>query len=369
MIYFDNAATTMPLNNSYEPYYNPSSPHKLGILTERALRNARVKIAIILKCNPDELIFTSGGTEANNIAILGYTLAKTRQGVSLLCLPYEHPSVIAPMKFAQERGWASYDTLNLNNIPDGNLLISISHVNHETGDKININDIASYIKKKNPYAIIHVDGAQGFCKETLNLNNIDMYSFSGHKCHSPTGVGGLWIRKGLRIVPIIYGGGQENGLRAGTENVNGIAQMSDAVEILNKNIASYHLHVCNIREVLLQIQSTLPNVTVNSLKMHSSDDIKNRIYDSSPYIINMSFLGIKGEVLVHALSDKGVHVSMGAACHKHKRGKSSLESMGFGTNIAESAVRFSFSAYNTLLEAERACDIIINEVKRLRKII
>ena len=367
MIYFDNAATTLPLSKPHDIYYNPSSPHNLGIISERRLRNAREKIAAILNCNVNELIFTSGGTESNNIAILGYALSNTRQDVNLLCLPYEHPSITAPMQVAHERGWAIYSALNYNNIPDGNILCSLSHVNHETGDIHDIKMITTIIKNKNPKAIIHIDGVQSICKEDLWLENIDLYSFSGHKCHGPSGTGGLWIRKGLRITPIIHGGGQENGLRAGTENVTGLVNMAEAIIIMHKNLYNNHRHVYSIKEILMQLCDDLPDVTINTYRslLHGND--ADYICGSSPYILNMSFLGIKGEVLVHALSRKDIHVSMGAACNRNKRVKTALEQMGFSTAIADSAIRFSFSAYNTKKEAEIVRDTVITEVTRLRK--
>jgi len=372
MIYFDNAATAMPhrLCNVDSAQHNPmtdtghtfnaSSPHKLGIIAERTLREARSQLASILGCDANEIVFTSGGTESNNLAILGYTLASVRQGVNLLTAPYEHPSIIKPMQFAYERGWASsIEKKCLNDsikLTGGNTLVSVSHINHETGDINDIKAISSTVKKTNPKAVIHVDGAQSFCKEIINLDDVDMYSFSGHKFHGPPGIGGLWVRKGLRIISIMHGGGQEGGMRSGTENVAGIVQMTTIATHLQKKISENRQHVSSIRAILLSLKDILPHTTFNSRGA------------SSPYILNMSFLGIKGEVLVHALSDKGLYVSMGAACQSRKNKKTALEFMGYDKKIAESAVRFSFSPYNTMDEAKKACDIIINEVTRLRKI-
>jgi len=364
MIYFDNAATTPPIS-SPEIFYNPSSPHALGIKAERALRDARKTItaALGLTANPlpspDEITFTSGGTESNNLAILGYTLANMRHSVNLISAPHEHPSILAPIRFAQERGWATGETdLKANCEVSGANLICISHVNHETGDINDIGTIAKEIKKNNPSAIIHVDGAQGFCKEPISLHDIDMYSFSGHKCHGPTGTGGLWVRKGLRLTPFMHGGGQENHLRAGTENVAAIAQMAEAAKTMSQQLQTNHTHVAKLKTIMLGLQNTLPDVHVNAL-----------CESVSPYILNMSFTGIKGEILVHALSEKGIYVSMGAACNSRKRAPSALEVMGFSPEIAKSAIRFSFSPLNHVSEAEQAHDIVAETVKRLRHVI
>jgi len=370
MIYFDNAATTQP-TGSPNLFHNPSSPHALGIKADRALRDARARVSIIFgKLNThsasatfishsssfssDEFIFTSGGTESNNMAILGHVFSNMRQGTSLVFAPHEHPSITAPCNFACERNWAKH--AHIDAIPQGNALVSLSHVCHETGDINDINSIAADIKSRNPFAIIHVDGAQGFCKENFCLDSIDMYSFSGHKVHGPAGVGGLWIRKGTALTPLLYGGEQENELRSGTENVTGIIQMTDAIETLAHNIEEYRSHVAAIKKVMAGLCDNLPDVVINSSGA-----------SSSPYILNMSFLGVKGEVLVHALSEKGLYVSMGAACRSRKSTKSALELMGFSSEIAKSAIRFSFSHTNTLKEAEHAYELVSSEVKRFRK--
>ena len=360
MIYFDNASTTSPITIP-QLLHNPSSPHALGIKAERVLRQSRKTIAHILsspsnQINPDEIIFTSGGTESNNIAILGYVLTNTRHNINLMSSTFEHPSILAPIQFAHERNWAHKITWN--NSPQGPTLVFISHVNHETGDINDISAISETIKKNNPVAIIFIDGAQGFCKEKICLSNIDMYSFSGHKCHGPMGTGGLWVKKNLRLTPLFHGGGQEGGKRSGTENVPGIVQMAEAAESLHENLEASHVHVTNIKSATIRLKDLLPNVKVNSLGNHVS-----------PYILNMSFLGLKGEILVHALSEKGVYVSMGAACRSRKKAQPALELMGFTSEIAQSAIRFSFSPFNTLNEVEYARGIIVETVTQLRRLI
>jgi len=363
LIYFDNAATTKPIASSKD-FYNPSSPHDLGLSAQRALREARNKVLAGISSTfassgqssiPEgDIIFTSGGTEANNIAIAGFALAHSRQGAYIAAASYEHPSILSSVQFSLDRGWAS--SASFDSIPSaGAVLLSISQVGHETGDINDVRKIAQAAKSRNPSAVIHVDGVQGFCKELIPLDGIDIYSFSGHKIHGPYGVGGLWVRKGIKLTSMQPGGGQENGLRGGTENVSGIVQMAEAVETLASSIEDNRLHVGKIKSIIMSIKEDLPDVLINSLG------------DTSPYLLNMSFLGVKGEVLVHALSARGLYVSMGAACRSRSKAKSALELMGFGSEIAGSAIRFSFSPYNTVQEAEVARELIINEVNRFRK--
>jgi len=366
LIYFDNAASTAPLGTLHN-YYNPSSPHCLGIQSERALRSARNQISGIvsslnrhseppqhLSATDGDIIFTSGGTESNNLAIMGHTLAHIRQPIVIYCSTHEHPSLVAPTRFAIARHWAR-EAPTLESLTGKSLLV-ISHVNHETGDINDIETIASTLKAANPEASVLVDGAQSFCKEMLSLNSIDFYSFSGHKCHGPLGVGGLWVRKGAKLIPLLHGGGQENELRSGTENVPGIVQMAEAAHSLAQGFEANHSHATRIKGIIMSIQEILPDVLINALTANTS-----------PYILNMSFLGVKGEILVHALSEKDLCVSMGAACRSRKSGPSALELMGFASAVAESAIRFSFSYLNTLEEAYKAKELVIDQVRRFRK--
>ncbi|MCL2356102.1 MAG: aminotransferase class V-fold PLP-dependent enzyme [Defluviitaleaceae bacterium] len=362
-IYFDNAATTAPLffdcadGKSPLPYpANPSSPHGLGIRAERKLADARKDFAEILGCRPGEIIFTSGGTESNNLAILGFALANKRRGVTLFCEPQAHPSVIEPIKFAAELGLAEIgDRRDLEGPSRGLRLVCLSHVSHETGDICNLAETAARLKRENPETVVFADGAQGFCKE-FGHTGVDMYSFSGHKIHGAAGFGGLY--SGVRLVPFSRGGGQENGLRSGTENLHGAIQTACAAKHLAANLEENHARVAAIKAALREIAYALPDVTENAL----SDVV-------SPYILNLSFAGIKGETLVHVLSENGIFASMGAACRSRKKQKSALEAMGFSKERAESAVRFSFSHLNTLEEAEIAKRVVIEKVSELRRIL
>ncbi|MCL1845052.1 MAG: aminotransferase class V-fold PLP-dependent enzyme [Defluviitaleaceae bacterium] len=384
-IYFDNAATTAPLffvcdadaarDNArtiqsealFPRGSNPSSPHALGIRAERELAAARADFAATLSCRASEIVFTSGGTEANNLAILGFALANKRRGASIFAAPWEHPSVLEPIKFAAEQGLTDAGVFaNSSNCAAGQSanrpiaprLVCLSHVSHETGDICNLTETAARLKKENPETIVFVDGAQGFCKEMLSLANIDMYSFSGHKIHGASGFGGLFIRGGLRLVPLLHGGGQENALRAGTENLRGALKTAHAAKTLAADLKKNHTHAADLKSSLLELTRALPDVFENALTA-----------TTSPYILNLSFIGIKGETLVHVLSENGIYASMGAACRSRKKQKSALEVMGFDKSRAESAVRFSFSHLNTLEETETVKKIIIKKVSELRRIL
>lgn len=364
VIYFDNAATTPQLrfdNDVMIDYGNPSSPHGLGLQSERAVGRARASIRGILNCHEGEITFTSGGTESNNLALIGFAMANKRREICIYAEPWEHPSVLEPLRYIKEQGFAEVCITNLAEdikVSHEINLFSISHICHETGHINDINAFANAAKEKYPKAIIHVDGVQGFCKESADLTGIDMYTFSGHKCHGPVGVGGLAVRGNIKLSPLLHGGGQEKGLRPGTENVSGIISLANTASSLHSAHESSRKHVAQIKSIIESIKDDIPNVYVNQ-----------RDGDVSPYILNMSFLGISGETLVHALSEKGVYASMGAACRSRKRVKTALELMGFSEERTRSAVRFSFSHLNTQEEAEAAKAIIIATVEQLRRML
>jgi len=352
MIYFDNAATTAPLPFCENVWGNPSSPHMLGIAAERKLNQARAELAKILQCAPEEMIFTSGGTESNNLAIIGLAIANRRKDTTFVAEPWEHPSILEPLKYIAERSYAKVQLVPHSNWHDGpnKTVAVISQINHETGD---INDIGKMTKKiTNP--VIIVDGVQGFCKEACDLSGIAMYTFSAHKAHGPGGCGGLVKRK-VRIVPLMHGGGQENKMRPGTENVSGIAHMANSAKILESNRASNHQSVTMVKTILSELAHTLPHVAVNSLGAQVS-----------PYILSVSFLGVRSGVLVNLLAEKGLCVSMGAACNSKKKEKPALEAMGFSAELAQSAIRFSLSHLNTLEEAAHAKRVVAECVTHLR---
>ena len=364
LIYLDNAATTPTLNldtGAYE-FGNASSPHAVGLAAERLLYTARQDMARLVNCRESEIIFTSGGTEANNLAILGFALAHRRQSTTLHAAPWEHASVTAPMKFAQEIGVAQYIPIKSTGQdfrpvdPSSQNLVSIAQLSNETGEINDVSAIARELKAQNPQTIVHVDGIQGFCKEAIDLTNIDMYTFSGHKIHAGYGAGGLIVRN-ARLLPLLHGGGHEMGLRSGTENIPAILSLVAAAKHLAQQRITNHEHVSAVKAELLRITHELPDVHVNARQ------------EATPYILNLSFLGLKGETLVHLLSEKGVCASMGAACRSRSKNASALEAMGYGKERAESAVRLSFSHLNTIAEAVRAREIICECASQIRRVL
>jgi len=366
MIYYDNAATTPVLPTMRDSNLaNPSSPHALGIAAERKLSTSRKRLSGFLgqinKNTPPNIIFTSGGTESNNLALLGFAQANRRKKAVFMAEPWEHPSILEPLKYIKEQGFETIiaPRKEWQTSSSGICLAAISHVNSETGDISDVSAIAASLKKENPATIVLVDGIQGFFKECVDLSQVDMYTFSAHKFHGPTGVGGLAVRPNIRLAPIMYGGGQENKLRPGTENIQGILHMVDVVERILPALQNTAQHVGEIKKILLGLTAELPDVFVNAIASGAG---------VSSYILNMSFLGVKGEPLVNLLSEKGIYASMGAACRSRGNKKSVLEDMGFSKQRAESAVRFSFSHLNTVDEAHVAKAIIADCVTQLRSV-
>jgi len=372
MIYLDNAATTPLLpaeNNAPVPFYgNPSSPHAAGIAAERALTQARTQLASILSCKPDELFFTSGGTEGNNLAVLGFALSyinKVRHGgavPSILVEPWAHPSVLAPAQHAAQMGYATLITAPAtewaNKITAAPTLVCLSHIHHETGDRADIPALAQILKSANPNTIVFTDGAQGFCKD-LHAAPVysasDIYTVSGHKVHASGGC--IVVRKPVKLAPLFHGGGQETNLRPGTENVAAAVSLAHTAQFLQTQREAHHGHITRLYQALAAITDEIADAFVNTKP------------PTSPYILNLSFLGTRGEVLVHMLSERGIYASMGAACKsRNKRDTSSLALMGYAKDRAESAVRFSLSHLNTLDEIEETKRALKQNVAQLRKI-
>ena len=375
-IYFDNASTALPVySDTDDRFGNPSTTHALGIRAYNELNQAKKDLCKVLGCEKDELVFTSGGTESNNLAIIGYAIKHRRNNVRFYSLPWAHPSVTQTMKHVEALGFGNCHagsgfTLSILNSPsttawastiptdfaEGINFISLPQICHETGDRYDVAEISHAIKKQNPKNIIHIDGVQGFCKEKINLKNIDLYSFSGHKIHAPSGTGGLYVKKGVKLSALLYGGGQEMGLRAGTENTNGVADLCRAAKRLYENKDLIHHEVSDVKAELQRLTDELEFVYVNSTR------------ETSPYILNMSFSGVKGEVLVNMLSEKGIYVSTGAACKTSKKEVPALVLMGFSKERADSAIRFGFSHANTAHEAKHVRSAIVECVKMLRNL-
>ncbi len=376
-IYFDNAATTKTsevaiekmIFMSRENFANPSSVHKLGLLAEREINDAREVVANIINAKSEEIFFTSGATEANNLAIFGGVSANKRNGNHIITQKSEHASVMESIKELEDEGYkVSYLKNDQNGqidieelkslITKETILVSLMHVNNETGSILDIETIGKTIKGINKDTLFHTDCVQSFCKLEIDVqkNCADFISFSGHKLHAPKGVGGIYIKKGTKVSPRIFGGSQQKKVRPGTENIIGITALSESIKILNKDRVKNFEYVKSLRESLMDITNEIDDVHIN-------------VMEGSPYVLNISFIGVKGEVLVHALEEKGVYCSTGSACHKGV-GSSILQSYGYGSDIAESGLRISFCSENTMEEIEylkQALKEIVPMLRRFKK--
>ncbi|NMB34205.1 MAG: cysteine desulfurase [Clostridium sp.] len=357
-IYLDNSATTKPYDEVLDLidhinrniYGNPSSLHTKGIEAERLIRDAREIIARSLRVSRSEVYFTSGGTEANNLAIMGYLYANLRKGRHIITTKTEHPSILEVFEYMCGNGYAvdylDVDEDGLINIDDiGELikedtsLISILYVNNETGAVQPIDDIALLKNKIKKDVVLHIDAVQAYGKLKIIPQNqgIDMLSISSHKIHGPKGIGALYVNKNIRVEPLIFGGGQENLLRSGTENVSGICGFGKAADITFKQIDESEGHCQDIKTFFIKkLKADIGDIRIISSK------------DSSPYILNVSFPGIHAEVLLHHLGEQNIFVSTGAACSSKKRIHSHvLKAMGLSPDLIGGAIRFSFSFSNT----------------------
>lgn len=367
MIYLDNASTTKPTKpvidaviDAIENFGNPSSMHRLGIDSEKIINETKGEVARVLGVDGKNIYFTSGGTEANNTAIFGYVLANRKRGNHLITTKIEHPSVLETFKTLENEGFSvTYLSVDENgvisldeleqSITDETLLVSIMAVNNETGTIQPVDKVKEVIRKKSSTCVFHSDCVQAFCKIDIFPKKwgIDLVSVSGHKIHAIKGVGALYIADGIHIKPWIVGGGQQKSIRSGTENVPGIASLGAAVKSY-KRISSDVLE--NFKNKLIY---NIDNIKINSLS------------ENSGYILNVSFLGIKAEILLHALEAKGIYVSTGSACSTNKPMPSHvLSAMGCSGEEIKGAVRFSFSEK---FDADHAVEIIKNEVATIRK--
>jgi cysteine desulfurase len=363
-VYFDNSATTrvsepvkdIVVKTMTEDFGNPSSMHMVGVRAEKYIKDAQENIAKILKTDFKEIYFTSGGTEANNMAIIGSAQANKRKGNKIITSAVEHASVSNTMKYLETQGFEvvylpvdSHGVVSIEalkkEMDDKTILVSIMYVNNEVGAIQPINQIGEYIKKVNPQVVYHVDAIQAFGKMEIKpkKDKIDILTVSGHKIHGPKGVGFIYIKKNTKIQPIIWGGGQQMGVRSGTENVSGIAGIGQAAKDCYDHLEENIKNMTEVKDYLIEKLEEMEGVTVNSQKGK----------ESAPHIVSASFSGIRSEVLLHALEDKGIYVSAGSACSSNKPAVSAtLQAMGIDKNLLESTVRFSFSELNTVKEAE-----------------
>lgn len=396
-VYLDNAATTRCFESVREimsdvmdkDYGNPSSMHSIGIAAENRVKKAKKVIAEHLKVNEKEIYFTSGGTESDNLAIIGYALANKRAGKHLITNRTEHPAVLEPMKYLREQGFdVTYiDTdvtgkINMEQlekaVTDETILVSIMHVNNEIGTVQSIEEIAKRIKGKNPAVAFHVDGVQGFgkCRIYPKRIGVDMYSLSGHKIHGPKGVGALYINEKVKIHPIQFGGGQQKGLRSGTENVPGIAGLGKATEEIYTDFDKKIAKLYQLKEKFIYELLHLEDVTINGFSKKRIEEsvitgvseFQCFMEETAPHIVSATFRGIRSEVLLHALEDKQIYVSAGSACASNKPAVSqTLTAIGLPKELSESTIRFSFSVETTEEELEYTIKVLQELLPVLRK--
>lgn len=377
-IYLDNSATTKTLKEVNEAmlyalencYGNPSSLHNLGMKAEKAFTAAKEEFAKCLSCDIDEVYVTSGGTESNNIAILGYLKASKRHGKHIICTSVEHPGVYETVKSVEQEGYeVSYLGVNKDGyicldefektLREDTVLVCVMHVNNEVGSIMPIEKLKPIMKRKAPNAALFVDAVQSFGKVMIKPDKIgvDMMSASSHKIHGPKGIGMLYIKKGVRVLPVMYGGHQQKNIRSGTENVFGAVGFAKAAGIAYKDIDKNYSYVSELKNHLWSaIEKNIDSVVLNS------DE------NTLPYILNVSFVGIKAEILLHSLESKGIYVSTGSACSSNAPSPSrTLVCMGKDKREIEGAVRFSFSHTNTMEQIEYTAKILIEEVANIRK--
>ncbi|WP_455715793.1 cysteine desulfurase family protein [Anaerosporobacter sp.] len=369
--YLDNAATTrvfdsvrdIMMKTLEEDYGNPSSMHAKGVNAEKYITDARNIIAKSLKVDPKEIVFTSGGTESNNMALIGTALANNRSGKHIITTNIEHASVHNPLIFLESCGYevtylpvdgngrVKLDKLEEAIRPD-TILVSIMYVNNEVGAAQDVEAISKLVKSKNGNTLFHVDAIQAFGKYKIYPKRlgIDLLSVSGHKIHGPKGAGFLYIKDKVKIKPIIYGGEQQKGMRSGTENVPGIAGLGKAVEEMYTNHEQKVAHLYELKQYLIDEIRKLEGTTVNAVDLPT-------LQETAPHVVSISFDGVRSEVLLHSLEDKGVYVSSGSACASNHPGLSgTLRAIGVKKELLDSTIRFSFSVNTTKDEINYAIE-------------
>jgi cysteine desulfurase len=375
-IYLDNAATT-PVHSTVikamvdcmvNDYGNSSSLHRLGLRAEKRVKEAREQLASVMKVKSDEIFFTSGGTESNNLAILGTVMDRRRDGKHCITTKIEHPSVLNVFKYLEKEGWDitylpvnEYGMLDLEDVVQAlrsdTVLVSIMHVNNEIGSIQPVQAIGEILRSHENSPYFHVDAIQSLGKLDVSPEKwwADLVSISGHKIHGPKGIGSLYIRKGIKIQPLQWGGGQERGVRSGTENIPGIVGLGQAVQRIEENLKKEQLY--HLKGMLAGgLLECVPAATINGPKLS----------EGAPHILNVSFPNIKGEVMLHALEARGVFVSTGSACSS-RSGRIShvFAAIGASKQTAQGAIRISLSYMNTEDEMGKAVEIISQCVKEL----
>lgn len=378
-VYLDNSSTTMCYQSvvdkvtkvMLEDYGNSSSLHVKGMKAERHMRESQGIIAKNLKVKEKEIFFTSGGTESNNLAMIGAAIANSRAGKHIITTVIEHPAIIRAAEYLETLGYRiTYLPVNNNgqisleqleqSIAQDTILVSIMHTNNEIGSLQPLLEAGAIIKKKNAKILFHVDAVQGYGKFKIlpNKMKIDMLSVSGHKIHGPKGVGFLYVNEKVKINSITYGGGQQSGLRSGTENIPGIAGIGKAVEEIYTDFDEKIKELYHLKEQLIQGLLKIEGIAINGLTGR----------ESAPHVISVSVSGIRSEVLLHALEDKGIFVSAGSACSSKKStGSKTLLEIGIDQESANSTIRFSLSFFTTQEEIDYTLGEIYDMIPLLRR--
>lgn len=377
--YFDNSATTkvtdsvkdIVIKTMTEDYGNPSSMHMVGVEAEKYIKTAKENIAKILKVDEKEIYFTSGGTEGNNQATIGVAEANKRSGNKIITTEVEHASVASPMKYLEKEGYNvvylpvdKYGVVDMEalkrEMSEDTILVSVMYVNNEVGAIQPISEIGKYIKSVNSKVVFHVDAIQAFGKMEIRpkKEKIDILTVSGHKIHGPKGSGFIYIKKNTKINPIISGGGQQDGMRSGTENVPGIAGIGQAAKDCYDHLEENVRIMTELKDYLIDRLSEIEGVTVNSRKGN----------EGAPHIVSVSVRGVRSEVLLHALEGKGIYISAGSACSSNRPSISrTLKAMNIEKDLLESTVRFSFSKFNTKEEIDYCIEKLNELLPILRK--
>ncbi len=378
--YLDNSATTRCLEQvrdvvvktMMEDYGNPSSRHLKGMEAEKYLRDAREKIARTMKVNEKEIFFTSGGTESNNWALIGAAMANRRAGNHIITTTVEHAAVLQPMLYLEEQGfritWLPVDRYGRVSLSDleaavceDTILASVMYVNNEVGALEPVEEIGCFLKEKHPGVLFHVDAIQAYGKYRIlpKKMGIDMLSVSGHKIHGPKGSGFLYVNEKVKIKPLLLGGGQQKGMRSGTDNVPGIAGLGEAAWEAYRDFEEKREHFLRLKEYFMERVSRLEGVVLNSLPGE----------EGAPHIVSVSFRGVRSEVLLHALEERGIYVSSGSACSSNKKLPVStvLKEIGMERDLLDSTLRFSFSRFNTEEELSYCIEVLKELLPMLRR--
>lgn len=378
-VYFDNSATTrcydsvkdIVVKAMTEDFGNPSAMHLKGVEAEKYIKSSAESLARFLKVQEKEILFTSGGTESDNLALIGATLANKRSGNHIITTSVEHPAVSQPALFLQEQGFeVTYLPVDSRGVVkmdalkavlrEDTILVSVMYVNNEVGAVMPVEEIAALVHEKSPKALFHVDAIQAFGKYRIypKKMGIDLLSVSGHKIHGPKGVGFLYINEKAKIQPQILGGGQQGGMRSGTDNVPGIAGLGAAAVEIYKNLEENVENMYRLKEHIAQGLEKIGDIRINGMDLR----------EGAPQILSISVMGVRSEVLLHSLEERGIYVSAGSACSSHKRKPSAtLAAMGMSKDQIESTVRLSFCEENTIEEADYFLQVMGELVPMLRR--